>query len=240
MPAASNRRLSLTAGLVVVLVVALVGGIAIGHRRSSSGTITVTGSGTATGSPDTVSFQIAVSTTGTSTASALAANNARTRAVEAALLAHGATKAGIATSGLNVSSTTNNQGVITGYSVYDELTVTSHRLARTGAMIGAAVTAAGNAAQLSGITYSITNQSTVLAAARAKAVTNAHTAATQLARAAGATLGSVTSLVDEENSQPVIYPGTFMYGAVKATSAVPVRPGTQSVSVTVKVVYALS
>ena len=125
MPAATNRRLSLTAGLVVVLVVALIGGIAIGHRRNFSGTIMVTGSGTATGSPDTVSFQIAVSTTGPSTASALAANNARTRAVEAALLAHGATKSGIATSGLNVSSTTNNQGVITGYSVYDELTVTS-------------------------------------------------------------------------------------------------------------------
>lgn len=240
MPTTNHRLPLLTILLAVLVVVALVVGLVVGNRHTGSGSLTVSGTGTATGSPDTVSFQIAVSTTGPSTASALAANNARTRAVEAALLAHGATKSGIATSGLNVSSTTNNQGVITGYSVYDELTVTSHRLARTGAMIGAAVTAAGNAAQLSGITYSITNQSTVLAAARAKAVANAHTAATQLARAAGATLGSVTSLVDEENSQPVIYPGTFMYGAVKAASSVPVRPGTQSVSVTVKVVYALS
>ncbi len=239
MPTTINRRLSLSVGLVVLVVVALVGGIAIGHRRGSSGTITVTGTGTATGSPDTVSFQIGVSTSGASTASALTANNARMRAVEAALLAHGAVKSGLATSGLNVSSTTNNQGVITGYSVYDELTVTSHRLSSTGAMIEAAVTAAGNTAQLSGITYSITNQSTVLAAARAKAVASAHDAAAQLARAAGASLGSVTSLVDEENNQPVIYPGPFMYGAVKAASSVPVRPGTQSVSVSVKIVYAL-
>ncbi len=239
MPTTATRRPLLVLGLAVLVGIALVVCFAVGHRRAGTATITVTGSGTASGSPDTVSFQIGVSTSGPSTVSALAANNARTRAVETALLAHGATKSGLATSGLNVSPTTNNQGVIIGYTVDDQLTVTSHRLSRTGAMIEAAVTAAGNTAQLSGITYSITDQSTVLAKARAAAVANAHAAAVQLARAAGATLGPVSSLVDQATSQPVIYPGPYLFGAAKATSSVPVRPGTQSASDTVKIVYSL-
>ncbi len=225
----------------VIALVALGAGLAIGHHRGAApGTIAVTGTASATGTPDTVAFSIGVSTSGASTASALAANNARTRAVETALLAAGARKSGLATSGLNVSTTTDNQGRVTGYQVYDELTVTSHLVTRAGSLIAAALGAAGNTAQLSGITYSITDQSAVLARARAHAVANAERAASQLAHAAHRSLGAVTSVVDLENNQPVIYPVPYAFGAVKAASSVPVEAGTQSVSVTVKVSYALA
>ncbi len=224
---------------VVVAIALVVVGLVVGHARSgASGTIEVSGTASASGAPDTVAFSIGVSTTGASTAAALAANNQRTRTVEAALLGAGATKSGLATSGLNVSTVTNSHGQVTGYQVYDELTVTSHRVARAGSLIGAALAAAGNAAQLSGITYSITNQSTVLARARAKAIANAHRAAAQLASAASTTLGAVRSIVDNENNQPIVFPGFTTFAAVKAAS-VPVQPGTQSVSVSVRVTYSL-
>ena len=225
---------------VVVAIALVVVGLVVGHARSgASGTIEVSGTASASGAPDTVAFSIGVSTTGASTAAALAANNQRTRTVEAALLGAGATKSGLATSGLNVSTVTNSHGQVTGYQVYDELTVTSHRVARAGSLIGAALAAAGNAAQLSGITYSITNQSTVLARARAKAIANAHRAAAQLASAASTTLGAVRSIVDNENNQPIVFPGFTTFAAVKAAASVPVQPGTQSVSVSVRVTYSL-
>lgn len=223
---------------VVIAIVALGVGLVIGHSRSTPGTIAVTGTASASGTPDTVAFTIGVSTSGASTAAALAANNARTRSVEAALLAAGARKSGLATSGLNVSPVTNAHGAVTGYQVYDELRVTSHHVARAGALIGAAVAAAGNAAQLSGIAYSITNRSAVMARARTQAMENARRAADQLARAASTTLGAVTSIVDNESSPPVVFPGPYGF-AMKAAASVPVQAGTQSVSVTVRVTYAL-
>ncbi len=231
---------SRTIRTVVAVIVALVlvgAGIVIGHSHSASGTIEVTGSASASGVPDTVVFTIGVSTTGASTAAALTANNARTRAVESALTRAGEPQSGLATSGLNVSSVTNSNGQVTGYQVYDELTVTSHHVSRAGALIAAALAAAGNTAQFSGITYSITNQSTVMARARAKAIANAHRAASQLAHAASASLGAVTKIVADESSPPLFVHGA-VFGAANAAS-VPVQPGTQSVSVTVRVTYAL-
>ena len=231
-------RVVATSLITLLVVAALVGvGVAVG-RTHASGTIEVSGSASASGTPDTVTFSIGVSTTDASTAAALAANNAHTRAVEAALLDAGATRSGLATSGLNVSSVTNARGQITGYQVYDELTVTSHAVARAGRLIGAGLAAAGNTAQLSGITYSITNQSSVLARARAKAIANAHRAASQLARAASTSLGGVTKIVDDEINQPYVVHGSYGFAATKA-AAVPVEPGVQSVSVSVRVTYAL-
>ena len=224
--------------VLVVLVLVAAGFVALRARSGPSGTIEVTGSASASGTPDTVAFSIGVVTTGASTAAALRTNNARTRALEAALLAIGEPRSGLATSGLNVSSITNAHGQVTGYQVDDELTVTSHRVGHAGALIAAALSAAGNTAQLSGITYSITNQSAVLARARASAMANAHRAASQLASAASTSLGAVRTIVDDESNPPVVLPGVYGFAAVKAAS-VPVQPGTQSVSVTVRVTYTL-
>ena len=47
----------------------------------------------------------------------------------------------------------------------------------------------GNGIQLSGVTFSISNQSKLLAAARARAMENAHVEAAQVAKGGGTTLG---------------------------------------------------
>ena len=234
----STSRTTRVIVVLVVLVLVGTGFVALRARSGPTGTIEVTGSASASGVPDTVAFTIGVTTTGASTAAALRANNARTRSLEAALLAKGEPRSGLATSGLNVSSLTNAHGQVTGYQVDDQLTVTSHHVQRAGTLIAAAVAAAGNTAQLSGITYSITNQSAVLARARAAAIASAHRAASQLASAASATLGAVRTIVDDESNPPVVWPGVYGFAAAKVAS-VPVQPGTQSVSVTVRVTYTL-
>lgn len=229
--------------LLFALVIAAIAftGESLGHHRGAAGaTITVTGSGTVHGTPNTVSFQLGVQTVASSAASALDENNVKTKALESALLRHGLTKKDLQTSGLNIYENTGPNGNVTGFTAEDDLTVTSHDIKQSGAAIDAAAHAVGNGIQLSGVTFSISNQSSLLAAARSRAVENAHTAAAQIAKGGGTSVGSIVSVVDEENtgSTGIVYPyPTF---AAAANKNVPIEAGTQAVSVQVKVVYALA
>ncbi len=239
-------RAALRASLFVVLaaVVATTAfvGESLGHSSPRGGaTITVTGSGTVEGTPNTLSFTMGVQTIAASAVAALAKNNVEVSALRAALLAHGVTEKNLQTSGLNIYQNTNNQNQITGFTVQNDLNVTTHRLKEAGAALDAAARAVGNDVQLSGVTFSISNQSSLLASARARAIENAHTAAAQIARGARATVGSPVSIVDQENvpTNGFVYPFAAS-GFTALARSVPLQTGTQSVSVQVKVVYALN
>ena len=231
-----------TAVVVVLLIVALLVGILIGHtNKSSAATINVTGSGTVQGTPDTVNFQIGVSNTAASATNALNANNQQIASLEAALEQHGVKKADMQTSGLDIYDNTNMAGAITGFSVSDSLSVTMHNLKDAGAAIDAGAQVAGNNVQLSGITFSISNDSKLLAAARARAMRNAHTEASDVAKGADTTVGNVLRVTDQENtsSPNTIYPLDTQSFA-SAARAVPIEAGTQSINVQVSVTYALA
>jgi uncharacterized protein YggE len=230
---------------VFALVIAAIAftGVVLGRNNKSAAasTITVTGSGTVTGTPNTVSFQIGVSTTASSANAALAENNQKTAALEATLLKDGITKKNLQTSGLNIYDNTNATGTIINFTAQDNLNVTSHDIATVGTAIDAAAKSVGNGIQLSGITFSISNQSKYLAAARARAIRNAHTEASQIAKGGGTTVGSIVKVVDQENtgSSGIVLPfGEFASAA--ATNKVPVQAGSQSISVQVEVVYSLA
>ena len=158
----------------------------------SAATITVTGSGTVQGTPDTVSFTVGVHTTRVTAALALAANNTRVQALESTLMANGVTTKDLQTSNLNIYEQTNQYGTITGFSVDDTLNVTVMNAdgtsrgisAKAGRIIDAAATATGNGIDFGGVSFSISNESNYLAIARARAVQNAMTEASQVARGA--------------------------------------------------------
>lgn len=230
--------------LVVIAILSLLGdvlaSVALGRSSPSSrATISVTGSGTTHGTPDTINFQIGVSTVAASAASALAENNARVRSLETALTGHGVTKRNMQTSNLNLYANYNNNGAVTGFTAEDDLNVTMHQLAKAGGAIDAAANAAGNGARLYGLTFSISNQSKLLATARAAAMRNAQVEASQIARAGGATLGSIVKVTDQENASPA---QTFYPTAAGTASfaSVPIQAGSQSINVQVSVVYALN
>jgi uncharacterized protein YggE len=225
---------------VVIAAIAFVGESLGHHHSSSAATITVTGSGTVSGAPNTMSFQIGIQTVAKNAAMALEENNVRMKALEASLLKNGVTKKNLQTNGLNVYQNTNNNGTVTGFTVQDNLSVTTHDLQKAGALLGAAAKTAGNDIQLSGVTFSISNQSAVLARARAAAMRNAHTEATQIAKGGGTTVGSIVRVIDQENtgSTGIILP--FAEAAAKTASSVPIESGSQSVNVQVEVVYSLA
>ena len=239
-PGLSGTLVLLVAGVLVV--VAIIAGVQIGRSPNAAGaTISVSGTGTVKGTPDTASFSIGVHTTEASAQAALAANNQKVAALIAALKRNGVTAKEMQTSGLNIYQNTNNAGAVTGFSVDNTLNVTMHNMKRVGSAIDAAATAVGNGIQLNGITFSISNQSTLLQAARVKAMQNARRAAGQLASAGSTHVTSLVRVTDQENfSPPPVYYGFSSQTASVDKASVPVQAGTQSVTVTVSVVYALS
>ena len=167
-------------------------------------------------------------------------NNVKTAALEASLLKNGVTKKELQTSDLSIYANTNSHGTVTGFTASDELNVTMHQLSKAGAAIDAATQAAGNGIQLSGVTFSISNQSKYLARARARAIENAHTEASQIAKGGGTSVGSIVKVTDEENtgSSGIVYP---IAGFAAATASnVPIEKGSQSINVQIEVVYSLA
>jgi uncharacterized protein YggE len=240
-----RMRRGVAGALVVIAALALIGdilaGVALGRPTalSARSTITVTGSGTAHGTPDTVNFQIGVSTVAKSAAGALAENNSRVASLEKALTGHGVTLRNMQTSGLNLYANYDNNGNVTGFTAEDDLSVTLHQIAKAGDAIDAAANAAGNGAQLNGLTFSISNQSKLLESARTAAMHNAYVEASQIARAGKTTLGSIVRVTDQENAATgqVIYPTA---AGTRSFSSVPIQAGSQAINVQVTVVYALN
>jgi uncharacterized protein YggE len=233
-------------GLVAVLVLIAVGftGAALKNNNNTKGaspaTISVTGTATVKGTPDTVSFQIGMETINVNAATALSMNNGRVKALEAALMKHGVTKKEMQTSGLDIQANTNNAGQVTGFTVDDDLTVTMHDLAKAGAAIESAAQAGGNGVELNGITFSISNDSKLLAQARANAMHNAHTEASNIATAGGTSLTGILKVTDQENqNSPFPEPVTFA-AAATAVRSVPLQAGSESLSVQVSAVYSLA
>lgn len=207
---------------------------------ASPGTITVTGNGEVEGTPDTATFDVGVNTTARTAVKALEENNAQVATLEQSLEQSGVELKDMQTSWLDLSANTNAKGKITGFSADDDLTVTMHNLSDVGEALDAAVSATGNGVTLDGISFSISNQSTLLAAARAQAMQAANTEATQVAAGGGLALGPIVSITDQENAgQYVYYSPVNVAAPVSSGGAVPVQAGQQQISVQVTVVYQL-
>jgi uncharacterized protein len=238
------------AGVVAILVVVIVAvaGVAFGRSsKSSPATITVTGSGTVQGTPDTVSFTVGVHTTRATAALALEVNNARVQSLESKLEAYGVLTKGLQTSNLNIYDQTNQYGTITGFTVDDTLNVTVMNAngtsqgisAKAGRVIDAAAKATGNGIDFGGVSFSISNESNYLAIARARAVQNAMTEASQVAKGANRSVTGIVRIADEESSSPVQPPYPFAYAADTSLRGVPIQVGRQPVNVQVTVVYTI-
>ena len=175
----------------------------------------MTGSGTVQGVPDTLQFSVGVKTVRGTATGALAANDVSMQHLEDTLLRYGLQQKDLQTSDLNIYENTNNLGQLTGFTVDDTLNVTMNNvnlpgnLAKAGGAIEGAAQAAGNGIQFNGITFSITNQSSLLAAARDKAMHDALAEAQQDASAGGTSVGGVIKIVDVVNQQsaPISFNG---------------------------------
>ena len=204
--------------------------------------ITVTGTGNVSGVPNQLSLSMGVQTSAGSVATALRQANAAARSVAAVLRRSGVAASDIQTSGLSIyPNYSNSSGVPSGYQVSEQLTITLRRLSVAGSQISAAARAGGNATTIDGVSLNLSDTSTLLASAREKAVADAKAKAAAYAHALGRPLGAVVSM--SEATPAVPFPPLPMAASAsgsRAPSPVPVHPGTQQLSVTVTVVFALA
>ena len=206
---------------------------------TSPPTITVTGNGVVEGTPDTATFSIGVTTTARTAVEALEQNNTQVATLEQSLEQSGVQLKDMQTSYLNLSANTNSKGWVRSFTAEDDLSVTMNDLADLGQALDAAVTATGNGVTLGGISFSISNQSAMLASARAQAMQAANTEATQVAAGGGLTLGPIVSITDQENAGQYVYYNLNAAAPVATGTSVPVQAGQQQISVQVTVVYQL-
>ncbi len=196
--------------------------------------VTTRGVGTVRGTPDTLTVELGVQTRAAAAADALADNNARTAGLLDVLRGRGVADGDLRTSRLAINPTFDQNGGVTGYEVSNEITATLRDLAGAGPLVDAAAQAVGDAVRVQRITFDIDDDAQPRAQARADAVTQAVTQARQLADAADVALGPILSI-----TEVVVGEAPAVARDATAEAAVPIRPGTQDVSVGVEVVHAL-
>jgi uncharacterized protein len=206
---------------------------------TGSGRITVTGTGTVNGTPNQLILSMGVQVNGVTVSSALQQASQAVERVTAALRNAGVASADIQTAGLSIEPNYRaNSQVPDGYQVSEYLTATLRRISAAGAQIQDAVQAGGNAVTVDGVSLNLTDTSALLARARAAAVADARHKAAQYAGAAGQQLGPVISITDQASAQPYPFESAAS-GAAAPRASVPISPGTQQLSVSITVTYAL-
>lgn len=214
-----------------------------GSGTAASG-ITVTGTGRVSGTPDTLRATVGVEVERESVGAALTAANDAARQVLDALRGAGVADEDLQTLDVAVyprfgdrAPTEGGDPAIRGYVASNLVEATLGDLDRAGEILDMAVRAAGDAARLHNVSFSLEDNEELVRAARQRAFTEARSNAEQYAELAGAELGDLVAI--SEVSSPVPSPMAFADTAEAAASSVPIEPGSQAVSVTVRTVWSL-
>lgn len=224
-------------GLAALLLAAVaLGGVLRPGSASSTGTttdsggITVTGNGTINTVPDRASFNFGVHTESATAAAALGANGALMTKVIDAIENAGVAKGDIQTQQVSLSPQQSSDGKrITGYAADNTVAVTLRNLGSAGGVVDAAVAAGAN--EVSGPDLTRSDQDALYRQALKAAMADAKLKAEAIASAGGISLGAVTTVV--EGGSPTPLPG------IKA-AATPIVPGTEQITASVTVTYAIS
>jgi uncharacterized protein YggE len=224
---------------LVMLATVVAAPVALGATAGAAGaaarTITVVGTGEVRGTPDVADLVLGVSGRAGSAAEVMARIADRAQKVIDALHDAGVSDDDIQTADLSVNPVLDDDGTVKGYEATNTVTVRIRDLGQAGGIVDAAAAKAGDDIRVQGITFSIDDDSDLLAAARTKATKRARAQAEQLAGGADVEVGEVRSITESTSSVPLAYAGD---AAEKATST-PVMPGSQTLSVQATVVFAI-
>jgi len=204
-------------------------------------TITVSGAGEARAVPDQAQLSAGVTTTAKTAAAALAENARKMTGVFDALKRLGVADKHIQTSNFSIQPqyppyNPNATGLqlIVGYTVSNQVDVTLDDVKTLGPSLDALVAAGAN--QINSVAFSIRDQDSLLAAARAAAIGDAIKRAETYAKAAGVALGPVVS-IDERSSESAPAQPRMALMAAKAAPPTPTAAGEQGVTANVSMVF---
>jgi hypothetical protein len=234
----SKTLCGVAAGLVLTLLVSPAALAASDTPR----VITVSGQGEVHATPDEAMLSAGVVTTASTAAAALAENARSMNAVFDALRHAGVPEKSMQTSGFNVSPqyATDKDGAqtphITGYQVSNTVNVMVDDLAKVGPTLDALVASGANS--IGGVSFDIKNPKAAMAQARTLAVADAIDRAQTLAKAAGVTLGPITSISEGGGYEPPRPMYRVMSGmAANMAAPTPIAAGEQSVTANVSITW---
>ena len=239
--------------LAVPVLVGAVGAAALLHTggpaaadtptpSAGSSGVVVDGLGKVAGTPDVLTATLGVSLRRDDVGTALQDANALQSRVAAALKKDGVPAADLQTSNVSVNQSYDGHGRRDGYRVDETLTARLHDLSRAGRVIGDAVTAGGSSAVLQGVGFVLEGDSVLLGRARDAAFADARAKAQRYAELAGRTLGEVQLVAETTTPPPDLRTFDATSGASGRTAlaaTVPLETGSQQVSVSVTVRFAL-
>ena len=225
--------LAVVAGLTVVALAGAVGLPDLAGAQDAApadDTLTVSGVGIVKAVPDEAQMSFGVETRRPTAQAAVAANADAMRKVINALRQAGARE--IATQWVSVYPFTRQDGTIEGYSASNSVSAVSDVDDAPG-LIDAAAEAGAN--QVSGPGLSSSNAEALYRQALAKAVADARLRADVLAKAAGRSLGEITTIV-EGGAQPT---PLYREAALGGDASTPIVPGQQETSASISVTFSL-
>jgi uncharacterized protein YggE len=198
-------------------------------------TITVVGTGEVHGTPDVADLVIGVSGRGDTATDVLARIADRAQKVIDTLHDAGVSDDDIQTADLSVQPTFDDHGKVTGYQATNTVDARIHDLSKAGGIVDAAAAKAGDDINVQSISFSIDDDSALLAAARTKATKRARAQAEQLASGAGVEVGDVRSITEQSSATPLSY----ARDAAGQAASTPVMPGSETLSVQATVVFSI-
>jgi len=211
-------------------------------------TISISGTGEVSAAPDTAFINSGVTTQGATAREALDANTKAMNDLMATLKEAGIEPRDIQTSGFSVSPNyvysdardANGYQLpprISGYQVYNTVSVRIRNLDGLGAVLDKQVNVGANT--INGITFSVADPSGLYDEARKAAFADARRKAALYAEAAGEELGALKSISENQgNNQPQPYMMKAMADSA-ASAPVPVATGELSFSIDVQVTWSL-
>ncbi len=203
--------------------------------------LNVTGTGTVNLTPDTAYINIGVHTEMDTAADAVSANTNQTQQVITALTQAGVQAKDIRTSNFSIYPNAQydpqtNQKVKTTYVVDNTVNVTVHQIDKLGDMLDATVKAGANS--INSIQFDVADKTEAIKQARDAAVKDARTQASELADAAGVSLGDLQS-VNFYDTIPT--PAATVFGKGGGGGAdmasVPIQSGQMTLTVNVTMTY---
>ena len=203
-------------------------------------TITISGQGEAKAAPDEAMLSAGVTTDARTASAALAANTRAMNGVFETLRKAGIAEKDMQTSGFSVQPQYSNDKSpqrITGYEVSNNVNVTVENLSSLGATLDALVSSGAN--NIGDIAFGFRDSKELMQKARAAAVADAIARAETIAKAAGVTLGPITSISESGGNFDAPRPLYRALGAMAmaASNPAPVATGQESLSDSVSITW---
>ena len=204
--------------------------------------VEVVGTGTVDVAPDSASIVIGVDVTLPTLGEAQAEATSTMEAIIAAIQGHDIPDDDIQTATFMVNpireydQVTGVPGAVTSFQVTNQVGVTTHNLDDLGALLDDGVAAGANS--IYGITFFLEDPAEANSEARKLAFEDARTRATELAEAAGLSLGNVIALSEGGGSTPIAYYDSASARG-QAAGGPPVSPGMTSITVAVTAAFSM-